>query len=103
MNDPTNDTTEQMMKTFADMAKSAIPTVNFSKNGYEIRSNVLEMAQTQTWNDYQAKLGQFATIAKEGNTLVTSVTMPAVPGADVVLKTAQAFYDFVNTNTRSKD
>jgi hypothetical protein len=79
-----------------DMTKF-IPDVKFSKNGYEIRTQLLEMAQTQLWNDYQAKWGQFEmTVKKEGNEVVTNIQVPPIPGADEIVKTAQMFYDFVN-------
>ena len=85
---------------FAEMFKAAMPQVKPNKNGYEIRTKVLDMAQNQTWNDYHAKFaGYELSIAKDGNELVTTVEMPAVPGADAVLETAQKFYDFVSGNT----
>ena|SRR6056300_1801417 len=81
----------------ADMFKQAMPKVTTNKNGYEIRTKVLEMAQNNIWNDYHAKLGQFeTTVAKEGDEVVTTVTMPEVPGADAVLEAAEKFYQFVN-------
>jgi len=89
---------------FAEMIKVAMPTmptVTTSKNGYEIRTKVLEMAQSQTWNDYNAKLCAFETsITKEGDEIVTKVTMPTVPGIDAVLEAAQKFYDFVSGNKK---
>ena len=81
----------------ADMFKQAMPKVTTNKNGYEIRTKVLEMAQNNIWNDYHAKLGQFeTTVAKEGDEVVTTVALPEVPGADAVLEAAEKFYDFVN-------
>jgi hypothetical protein len=81
----------------ADMFKQAMPKVNTNKNGYEIRTKVLEMAQNNIWNDYHAKLGQFeTTVTKDGDEVVTTVTMPEVPGADAVLEAAEKFYEFVN-------
>ena len=85
---------------FAEMMKAAMPQVKANKNGYEIRTKVLEFAQNQTWQDYHAKLGAFETkVVKEGDNVVTTVEMPIVPGADSVLETAQKFYDFVSGNT----
>ena len=85
---------------FAEMMKAAMPQVKANKNGYEIRTKVLEFAQNQTWQDYHAKLGAFeTTVVKEGDEVVTKVEMPTVPGADSVLETAQKFYDFVSGNT----
>jgi hypothetical protein len=55
------------------------------------------MAQNNIWNDYHAKLGQFeTTVAKEGDEVVTTVSLPEVPGADAVLEAAEKFYQFVN-------
>ena len=81
----------------AEMFKQAMPKVTTNKNGYEIRTKVLEMAQNNVWQDYHAKLGAFETsIKKDGDEVVTSVSMPEVPGADAVLEAAEKFYDFVN-------
>jgi hypothetical protein len=84
----------------ADMFKQAMPKVTTNKNGYEIRTKVLEMAQNNVWNDYHAKVNAFETsITREGDEIVTKVTMPEVPGADQVLEAAEKFYDFVNGKT----
>ena len=83
----------------AEMFKAAMPKITTNKNGYEIRTKVLEMAQNNIWNDYHAKLGQFeTTVAKEGDEVVTTVALPEVPGADAVLEAAEKFYAFVNGN-----
>lgn len=82
---------------FADMMKSAMPQVKPNKNGYEIRTKVLEMAQSQAWQDYYAKFGAFETsVRKEHDEIVTTVEMPTVPGAEQVLDAANQFYDFVS-------
>ena len=98
-----NDYTKQMQEAaqaFTDQIKAAMPKVSFSKNGYEIRSQVLEMAQNQTWNDYHSKWGQFETsISKDGKDVVAKVEMPTVPGVDQVLEAAEKFYNFVNGKT----
>ncbi len=90
----------EMLEQFAQLMKAAMPvmpTVKANKNGYEIRTKVLEFAQNQAWQDYHSKWGQFETsISKDGNEVVTKVEMPPVPGAEEVIKTAQQFYDFVN-------
>lgn len=87
---------------FADMMKSAMPQVKPNKNGYEIRTKVLEMAQTQAWQDYYAKFGMFETsVRKEHDEIVTTVEMPTVPGADKVLEAAELFYNFVS-GTKTK-
>ena len=95
-----NDMTKQFEQ-FADMMKAAMPQVKPNKNGYEIRTKVLEMAQNQAWQDYHAKWGAFETsMKKEGDEVVTKVSMPEVPGADAVLEAANKFYDFVNGNKK---
>jgi hypothetical protein len=84
----------------ADMFKQAMPKVTTNKNGYEIRTKVLEMAQNNVWQDYHAKLGAFETaVTKEGDEVVTKVAMPEVPGVDAVMEAAEKFYDFVNGKT----
>lgn len=86
---------EQMAEAF----KSAIPQVKVNKNGYEIRTKVLEMAKDNVWSDYYAKWGQFETsMKKEHDEIVTKVEMPIIPGADQVLEAAEKFYNFVNNN-----
>lgn len=95
-----NDYVKQMQdaaQLFADQLKAAMPKVTFNKNGYEIRAQVLEMAQNQVWQDFHAKWGQFeASVSKDGQQVVTKVEMPTAPGADQVLEAAEKFYNFVN-------
>lgn len=97
---------EQMTKQFeqiADMMKAAMPQVKANKNGYEIRTKVLEFAQAQAWQDYHAKWGAYeVAVTKDGEEVVTKVDMPEVPGADKVLETANKFYDFVSGNINKK-
>ena len=82
---------------FAEQVKAAMPQVKFNKNGYEIRAQMLEMAQNQVWQDFHARWGQFETsVSKDGKEVVTKVEMPTVPGADQVLEAAEKFYNFVN-------
>lgn len=85
----------------ADKMKQFVPQVSFNKNGYEIRAQMLEMAQSQVWNDYHANWGAFSTtVSKDGNELITKVAMPTVPGVEKVLEAAEKFYAFVNQNTK---
>jgi hypothetical protein len=82
---------------FAEQVKAAMPQVKFNKNGYEIRAQMLEMAQNQVWQDFHARWGQFETsVSKDGKEVITKVEMPTVPGADQVLEAAEKFYNFVN-------
>ena len=83
----------------AELVKSMMPKITTNKNGYEIRTKVLEMAQGNIWNDYHAKFaGWEQTVKRDAETgeVVTTVTLPEVPGADAVMETAERFYDFVN-------
>lgn len=82
---------------FAELFKAAMPQVKPNKNGYEIRTKILDMAQQHTWQDYYAKWGAFeASMAKEGGELITRVIVPEVPGTDKILDAAEKFYSFVN-------
>lgn len=82
----------------ADQVKAVIPEVKFNKNGYEIRTQMLEIAQNQLWQDYHSRWGQYeiAVTKDKDDKVVTEVKMPEVPGVDKILETAQKFYDFVN-------
>lgn len=94
----------EITKQFTDAAekmKQFVPQVAFNKNGYEIRAQMLEMAQQQLWQDYNAKFGAFQTsVTREGKEVVTKVEMPTVPGVEQVLEAAEKFYAFVNQNTK---
>jgi hypothetical protein len=83
----------------AEMFKAAMPKITTNKNGYEIRTKVLEMAQGNIWNDYHAKFaGWEQTVKRDKDTgeVTLNVQMPDVPGTDAVLEAAEKFYDFVN-------
>ena len=96
-----NDTMTKQFEQFAEVMKSAMPQVKTNKNGYEIRTKVLEFAQNNVWQDYHAKWGQYeTTVTKDGDEVVTTVEMPEVPGADKVLEAANMFYDFVIGNKK---
>ena len=86
----------------AEFVKSLTPQVKYNKNGYEIRTKVLEMAQGNVWKDYHAKFGGWEQSVKRDQKtgeIVNSVTMPEVPGTDAVLEAAEKFYEFVNGKT----
>ena len=87
----------EMIEQMQSMFKGMTPTITPNKNGYEIRTKVLDIANQAVWNDYNAKWGQFETsIKKEHDEIVTKVEMPSVPNIDTIMETAQKFYDFVN-------
>jgi hypothetical protein len=95
---------QKNLEQMTDLMKTAMPQVKANKNGYEIRTKVLEMAQGNVWNDYHAKFGGWEQAVKrdtDTGEVVTTVTMPEVPGADAVLETAEKFYAFVS-GTRTK-
>jgi hypothetical protein len=97
------DTMTKQFEQMTEMFKAAMPKVQTNKNGYEIRTKVLEFAQNNVWQDYHAKWGQFETsMTKEGDEVVAKVEMPEVPGADKVLEAANMFYDFVSGNKTNK-
>jgi hypothetical protein len=97
-----NDMTKQFEQ-FAEIMKAAMPQVKPNKNGYEIRTKVLEFAQNQVWQDFHAKWGAFETsISKEHGEVVTKVAMPDAPGAEKVLEAAEKFYAFVSGTTDKK-
>jgi len=92
---------QKNLEQFSEMFKNSMPQVKPNKNGYEIRTKVLEFAQNNAWQDYYAKWGQFETsVKKEHDEIVTKVEMPTVPGAEDVLQTAEKFYNFVSGNKR---
>lgn len=73
--------------------------INQSKNGYELRTDILAMAKDITQNEFSAKFqGWELTAERDSKTgqLITTVGMPEFPGLDKVLETAQKMYDFVN-------
>ena len=82
-----------------------LPEVKFNKNGYEIRTQILDMAKGLISEEYHSKFnGWEMTVAKDEKTgkLVTTVGMPQFPGLDKVLETAEKMYAFVNQNTPKK-
>lgn len=87
-----------------DLFKAAkLPEVKFNKSGYEIRSNVLEMAKELVQAEYSAKFqGWEMSVKRDEKTgqIVSTVGMPEFPGLDKVLQTAAMMYDFVSDNTK---
>lgn len=75
------------------------PKVNFSKSGYEIRTQVLDIAHNHVWQDFNAKMTVFeASVVRDCHTgeIITCGTVPETPSTDQVLDTAQKFYEFVS-------
>lgn len=77
--------------------------VNQSKNGYEIRSDILGLANKLIIEEYKMKFaGWEMTQFKDEKTgqIVSQVSAPEFPGLEKVLETAQKMYDFVNNNPK---
>ena len=87
----------------AEMFKAAMPKINTNKNGYEIRTQVLEMAKSFTEFEFSQKwLGFEVTAKRDEKTgqVINKVDMPEIPGVDNVLETAEKFYNFINTTKK---
>ena len=82
-----------------------LPEVKFNKNGYEIRTDILDMAKGLVSEDFHAKFrGWEMSVARDEKTgqVLTKVDMPEFPGLDKVLETAEKMYGFVNQSASSK-
>ena len=82
-----------------------LPEVKFNKNGYEIRTDILDMAKSLVSEEFHSKFqGWELTTAKDEKTgkLVTTVGMPEFPGLEKVLETAEKMYAFVNQGVAKK-
>ena len=82
-----------------------LPEVKFSKNGYEIRTDVLAMAKDAVMEEYHSKFrGWEMSVARDEKTgqVLTKIDMPEFPGLDKVLETAEKMYSFVNQSTQTK-
>ena len=93
---------EKGAEQLAQSVRETLPKVQFNKNGYEIRTSVLDMAKQFTEFEFHSKwMGYEQTTKRDQETgeIVTKVDMPSVPGVDQVLETAEKFYDFIN-NTK---
>jgi len=78
-----------------------LPEVKFSKNGYEIRADVLAMAKDIVMQEYQIKFAGWEMSAKKvDGQLVSTVAMPEFPGMEKILETAEKMYGFVNTGNK---
>ena len=89
----------EQFKTVAEQYTPKVPEVKFNKNGYEIRTSVLDMAKQFTEFEYSMKFtGWEQTVTRDPETgeVVTTVEVPAVPGVDKVLENAEKFYEFIN-------
>lgn len=82
---------------------SKLPEVKFTRNGYEIRTDILAMAKDLIQTEYSMKWhGWEASATKDEKTgqLVSTVGMPEFPGLEKVLETAEKMYAFVNSGIK---
>ena len=82
-----------------------LPEVKFNKNGYEIRTEILDMAKGLVSEDFHSKFrGWEMSVARDEKTgqVLTKVEMPEFPGLDKVLETAEKMYAFVNAGATRK-
>ena len=82
-----------------------VPEVKFNKNGYEIRTEILEMAKDIVAQEYSYKWQGWEMSSKRDDKtgqIVTQVGMPEFPGLDKVLETAEKMYAFVNQTSVKK-
>jgi len=80
-----------------------MPKVSFNKNGYEIRTQVLDLAKQWSEFEYSQKFVGWEISQKrdkDSGQIVTTVGMPDVPGVDSVLETAEKFYNFINNSSK---
>ena len=86
-----------------DKIKDALPKVQFNKNGYEIRTEVLDMAKAFTEFEYSNKWMGWEVSEKrdkETGQIINKVDMPEIPGSKEVLETAEEFYKFVTGTSK---
>jgi hypothetical protein len=93
----TNDFTK-LAQDAAERVRGNMPQVTFTKNGYEIRTDILAMAKDLVQSEYNIKFHGWE-ISQDRNSdgsISTTVGMPEFPGLDKVLETAERMYNFVN-------
>jgi hypothetical protein len=81
------------------------PEVKFSKNGYEIRTEILKEAKDLVAQEFSFKWQgweQSVQRDEKSGQIVTTVSMPEFPGLDKVLDTAEKMYAFVNNGAAKK-
>ena len=80
-----------------------MPELRVSKNGYEIRSDVLGMAKDYLEKEYSMKFAGWQVSAEKDpvtGQLVNKVEVPQFPGLEQILETAEKMYGFVNQSTK---
>jgi hypothetical protein len=82
-----------------------LPEVKFNKNGYEIRTDILDMAKGLVTEEFHSKFqGWEMSTQRDEKTgqIISTVSMPEFPGLDKVLETAEKMYSFVNQGAVKK-
>lgn len=77
--------------------------INQSKNGYEIRTDILGMAKDLVEKEYSMKFAGWEMSAKKDpvtGELINTVEVPQFPGLEQILETAEKMYGFVNQSTK---
>lgn len=85
------------------MAKSektgVMPDVKFTKSGYEIRSDILNMARDYLMTEFNYKWQGWEVTSQrdpQSGQIVNKVDMPKYPNLEQILSTAEQMYNFVN-------
>lgn len=89
-----------------ELFKEMMPKVTFTKTGYELRTQILDIAAKMVKFDYDAKIGQINIqnqYDERSGTSVQTVEFPDVPGVTQVLDAAKQLYEFVNQNTSKRN
>jgi hypothetical protein len=76
-----------------------LPEFTVTKNGYQIRSEILHLAKDLAQQEYQVRFAGWEMSAQRDEKtgqLVTSVGMPEFPGLEKILETAERMYSFVS-------
>jgi hypothetical protein len=74
--------------------KTIQPINNHSKNGYEIRSDILAIAKDIRLREFDVEFEIWKLLREE------NPTMPKFPTIDNIIETAGQLYSFVNVSTR---
>ena len=81
------------------------PEVKFNKNGYEIRTEILDMAKDIVGQEFSYKWQGWEMSTKRDEKtgqIVSKVDMPEFPGLDKVLEAAEKMYAVVNNGASKK-
>jgi hypothetical protein len=93
------------MSTINGLPEVKAPEVKFNKNGYEIRTEILDMAKDIVGQEFSYKWQGWEMSTKRDEKtgqIVSKVDMPEFPGLDKVLEAAEKMYAFVNNGAAKK-